>query len=356
MVTPEMIAQIETPAVLVDLDIVERNIARAQQQFDRLGVGFRPHIKTHKIPYLARLQLKQGAVGIAAQKISEAEVFAADGFDDILLCFNLLSAAKIARARRLAECCHLTLVADNAAVVQALSAGATGADLPLDVLVECDTGMGRCGVQTPEAASELAKMIDLAPGLRFAGLMTYPAAGGTGQVERFMARAKALCLASVGTCDRISSGGTPSMADAALAPTVTEYRAGTYIYNDRSLLARGACQSQDCALTVLATVVSRPTPDRAILDAGSKTLTSDLLGLQGYGLILGYENAVISGLSEEHGHVDLSQCGARPVIGQKVQILPNHACPVSNLADRVVFHRSGHVLRWQDVAARGCSD
>ncbi len=350
----QTIADIETPAVLIDLDVVEANIARVQAQFDGLGVGFRPHIKTHKIPYLARLQMQEGAIGIAAQKVSEAEVFAAEGFDDITLCFNLLSPDKITRVRRLMDSCHMTVVADNAQVVQALSAGMAGVATPLDVLVECETGMHRCGVQTPEAARDLAVLIDAAPGLRFAGLMTYPAPGGVHQVEAFMSAARPLCIAAVGHCDTISGGGTPSMAEAGLAPTVTEYRAGTYIYNDRSMVDRGACTLADCALTVLATVVSRPTDTRAVLDSGSKSLTSDLVGLTGHGSILGYPGAEIPSLSEEHGRVDLIHCASRPQIGDKVQIVPNHACPVSNLVDHVIFHRSGVVLRSEPVAARGC--
>ncbi len=349
-----LIHDIETPAVLIDLDVVEANIQRAQSLFDALGIGFRPHIKTHKIPYLAELQMKQGAIGIAAQKISEAEVFAAAGCSDILLCFNVLSPAKIARVRALRDVAHMMVVADNLDVVRALSAGLVDSAVPLDVLVECDTGMGRCGVQSPQAARDLAQAIHAAPGLRFAGLMTYPAPGATARVQAFLTDARALCMAAVGSCDIVSGGGTPSLLDAGLSPILTEYRAGTYIYNDRSLVARGACTLADCALTVLATVVSRPTDTRAILDSGSKSLTSDLLGLTGYGTVLGFPDAQIISLSEEHGHVDLTASATRPTIGDKVQIVPNHACPVSNLVDRVVFHRSGVVVREADVAARGC--
>ncbi len=349
-----LIHDIETPAVLIDLDVVEANIQRAQSLFDALGIGFRPHIKTHKIPYLAELQMKQGAIGIAAQKMSEAEVFAAAGCSDILLCFNVLSPAKIARVRALRDVAHMTVVADNLDVVRALSAGLVDSAVPLDVLVECDTGMGRCGVQSPQAARDLAQAIHAAPGLRFAGLMTYPAPGATARVQAFLTDARALCMAAVGSCDIVSGGGTPSLLDAGLSPILTEYRAGTYIYNDRSLVARGACTLADCALTVLATVVSRPTDTRAILDSGSKSLTSDLLGLTGYGTVLGFPDAQIISLSEEHGHVDLTASATRPTIGDKVQIVPNHACPVSNLVDRVVFHRSGVVVREADVAARGC--
>jgi D-serine deaminase-like pyridoxal phosphate-dependent protein len=343
---------LETPAVLIDLDIVEANIQRAQTLFDTFGIGFRPHIKTHKIPLLAEWQLKHGAIGIAAQKVSEAEVFAAAGCTDILLCFNLLSPAKIARLRALMNQAHMTVVADNLTVVQALSAGMAGAATPLDVLVECDTGMHRCGVQTPQAACDLAQSISTAPGLRFAGLMTYPAPGMTAQVQSFLTTARDLCIATVGHCDIISGGGTPSLMDAGLSPILTEYRAGTYIYNDRSLVAGGACTLADCALTVLATVVSCPNDTRAVLDSGSKSLTSDLLGLTGYGTILGHPDAQITGLSEEHGHVTLPTPTLS--VGDKVQIVPNHACPVSNLVDRVTFHRSGTVWREAEVAARGC--
>lgn len=347
------ILDLETPTVLVDLDVVEANIERVQSLFDTLGIGLRPHIKTHKLPFLAELQMKQGAIGIAAQKISEAEVFAAAGFTDILLCFNLLSPAKIARLRALTETCHITVVADNMATVQALSAGMAGASTPLDVLVECETGAKRCGVQSPEAARDLAEAIHAAPGLSFAGLMTYPPPGGEAQVQAFLTQARDLCIAAVGSCRAISGGGTPTLANAGLTPVLTEYRAGTYIYYDRSQMARGACTLDQCALTVLATVVSRPTPTRAVLDTGSKSLTSDLLGLTGYGTILGFPEAEITNLSEEHGVVTLKTGSAQPEIGQKVQIVPNHACPVSNLFDRVTLHRSGTVLREVEVAARG---
>jgi D-serine deaminase-like pyridoxal phosphate-dependent protein len=347
------ILDLETPCVLIDLDVVEANIAQVQSLFDDLGLGLRPHIKTHKLPFLAELQMKQGAIGIAAQKISEAEVFAAAGFTDILLCFNLLSPAKIARLRALTASCHVTVVADNLPTVQALSTGMMGADHPLDVLVECDTGSGRCGVQTPQAACDLARAIAAAPGLAFAGLMTYPPPGGEAAVQDFLSRARDLCVAAVGSCRVISGGGTPTLANAGQTPILTEYRAGTYIYNDRSLVARGACTLDQCALTVLATVVSRPNETRAILDAGSKSLTSDLFGLTGHGTILGFPQAEITALSEEHGHVMLKTGSAQPEIGQKVQIVPNHACPVSNLVDRVTLHRSGTVLRELDVAARG---
>lgn len=344
------IHDLETPAVLIDLDRVEANIARAQAHFDALGVAFRPHVKTHKLPQIAALQIAAGARGIAAQKVSEAEVFAAQGFSDILLCTTPLSPGKIARARALAARGPFALVADSEDAVALLSA--RGAE-PLRVLVECDTGARRCGVQTPEAARDLARRIAAAPGLVFGGLMTYPPAFGAARAQEFLSRAVPLVVGAVGACPVVSSGGTPGLAHSAEAPLVTEYRAGTYVYNDRSLVENGSCGIEDCALTVLATVLSRPTHDRAILDSGSKILTSDLMGLAGHGLILEAQGARITALSEEHGHVDLTQATARPRVGDKVQVVPNHACPVSNLVDHVIFHRRGAVEARVPVAARG---
>lgn len=351
---PMDIRDIETPACLIDLDVVDRNIHAAQAQFDQLGIRLRPHIKTHKLVRLARMQLAAGATGITCQKTSEAEVFARAGCTDITITFNILGNEKLARLRALASMAHITVVADNAQVVAGLSAAFHDSWRPLAVLVECDTGLGRCGVQSPQAAVELAQLISSSKGLHFAGLMTYPPPEAHEAVETFMAEAREGCLAAVGSCPVITSGGTPSMKSTPGAGVVTEYRPGTYIYNDRSLLARGACTLADCAFVVAATVVSRPTEDRAILDAGSKTLSSDLFGLSGHGLIREYPDAVIAKLSEEHGHVDLSACrGARPVVGERVTIIPNHVCVVTNLFDQVHLHRSGHNVEIATVDARG---
>lgn len=344
---------IETPGVLVDEDIVDRNIAAAQSQFTNLGIALRPHIKTHKLVRFARKQVAAGAIGITCQKTSEAGVFVDAGIEDILITFNIIGAEKLARLRRLHTRAQMTVVADNEIVVRGLSAAFADATAPLKVLVECDTGLARCGVQTPEAAVELARLIARSPGLHFGGLMTYPAPNSHDRVETFMTAAKAGCIAAAGSCDIISSGGTPSMKSVPARSVMTEYRPGTYIFNDRSLVARGACTIDDCAMTIAATVVSRPTPDRAILDAGSKTLSSDLLGMTGYGLLRDYPDAVITGLSEEHGHVDVSACPAKPEIGETVLIIPNHACVVTNLFDHLHLHRSGHFVETVAVDARG---
>lgn len=275
------------------------------------------------------------------------------GLADILIPFNLLGPAKLARARALADRLALRVSADDPVVVDGLAEAFAGAARPLPVLVECDTGAARCGVQSPEAARDLALRIDRAPGLVFAGLLTYPPKGAPEKAAAFLTEAKTLIEVRGLPVPTVSSGGTPDMWRAHEHPVFTEYRVGTYIYNDRMQVAAGAASWEDCALTVLATVVSRPTADRAILDAGSKALTSDLGGQTGYGRILEYPEAVIHALSEEHGHVDLSACPSRPRIGEKVRVIPNHACPVSNLFDSIVTVCSERVEGTLAVAARG---
>jgi len=346
-------AGIETPAVLVDLDIAEANIRAAQAHCDAVGVRLRPHVKTHKLIALARAQLAAGAVGITCQKVSEAEVFVRAGFDDVLITYNLLGAEKLARLRELSLHARMAACADSATTVNGLSAAFASAPKPLSVLVECDTGGGRCGVQSPEAAAELAGLIARSPGLIFGGLMTYPAAGTHGRVEEFMTVARDRAIRAAGSCATITSGGTPAMRTFTGSKVVTEYRPGTYVYNDRSLIARGDARVEDCALRVAATVVSRPTADRAILDSGSKTLSSDLLGLTGYGMLPDFPGAMIAGLSEEHAVVDLSGAGKRPDVGEVVSVIPNHACVVTNLTDRVFLHRGMVAPAATAVDARG---
>ncbi|MCV2865129.1 D-TA family PLP-dependent enzyme [Defluviimonas sp. WL0075] len=343
---------IDTPSVLVDLDIAEANIDRFQSYCDAHGLGLRPHIKTHKLPMLARRQIAAGAIGITCQKVSEAEAMIADGgIDDVLITYNILGADKTDRLRRLAERVALTVVADSATVAKGLAGAFQGAARPLGVLVECDTGAGRCGVQTPAAARDLALEIARLGGLRFAGLMTYPPIGREAAVQSWLQEAKTLIEAAGLAVTTISNGGTPGMWQAHEVPAATEYRAGTYIYNDRSLQARGLCGWDDCALTVLATVVSVPTETRAIIDAGSKVLTSDLLGLQGYGHVLGRPDIRIDALSEEHGTLHAERIGLS--VGERVRIVPNHACVVTNMLDRIELVRGARHEVTAPVMARG---
>ncbi|WP_413987915.1 D-TA family PLP-dependent enzyme [Labrys okinawensis] len=346
-------SSVETPAVLVDLDIAERNIIRFQAYCDEHGLKLRPHIKTHKLPRLARFQMEKGAVGITCQKLSEADAMTdGTGIDDVLITYNLVGEAKQERLKALAGKVKLRVVADSAAVVDGLSAAMNGSGQKLTVLIECDTGARRCGVATPEGAAELAGRIASSANLHFGGLMTYPPVGGTQAVQEFMTKAKSLIEAFGMPVETVTSGGSPDMWRAHEAPVVTEYRPGTYVYNDRSLVERGICGFDDCALHVLATVVSVPDPHRAIIDAGSKVLTSDLLGLTGYGHVVGRPDIAVDSLSEEHGRlVSREPIGFK--VGDRVRIVPNHACVVANMLDAVVLTRGEDVLGPEPVVARG---
>jgi D-serine deaminase-like pyridoxal phosphate-dependent protein len=342
-----------TPAVVVDLDVVERNIARVQGLCDAAGVANRPHIKTHKSPNIASMQRDAGARGITCQKVGEAEVMAEAGHDDILIAYNILGEEKLGRLGRLLSRANVTVAADNPTVVAGLPEAAAIAGRNLGVVVECDTGRKRAGVETAAEAVALAKDIASRPGLSFAGFMLYPPESAMAETQAF------LDAASAGVRDLglepqiVSSGGTPNLLNLGKIKGVTEHRAGTSVFNDRMMLVAGVAQLQDCALTVYATVVSRASPERGILDSGSKTLTSDTGGLEGHGLILEHPQAKIARFAEEHGFLDLSGCNDRPNVGDVVRIIPNHVCVVVNMVDRLVAVRGHEIIGELPVAARG---
>ena len=347
--------ELDTPVVTIDLDIMEDTICRAQAYFDQHGIAARPHIKTHKIPAIAHKQVEAGAVGITCQKLGEAEVMVAAGLKDVLIPYNIVGAAKLERLCRLAKQARMTVCVDSEYTARGISAAAQREGVEIGFEVECDTGMHRAGVQSPEEAAGLARLIARLPGLRFQGWMTYPTTKET--VPFFEAASRLIAADGLAAAVR-SGGGTPRMWQAHEAlPTVNEYRAGTYIYFDRNCVGAGAATWEQCAMRVHMTVVSRPTQDRAILDGGSKTLSSDGAGAgqQGFGRIVEYPEAVISRQSEEHGHVDLAACPPerRPEIGERVTIIPNHACATTNLHDEVVGVRRGKVEVIWPVLARG---
>jgi D-serine deaminase-like pyridoxal phosphate-dependent protein len=343
-----------TPAVVIDLDRVERNIARLQATCDAAGLANRPHIKTHKSPVLAQMQRDAGAKGITCQKIGEAEVMAAAGLDDILISYNLLGEDKTSRLGDLLRRAKVTVAADNPVVVEGLPRAAAIAGRDLGVVVECDTGRKRAGVETAAEAVALARDIASRPGLTFAGFLLYPPETAMAETQRFLDEALA-GVREAGLEPRIiSTGGTPNLKNLGRIAGATEHRAGTYIFNDRMMVACGAATLDDCALHVVATVVSRAAPERGILDAGSKTLTSDPGGgLDGYGLIVEHPQARIDRFAEEHGFLDLAACNDRPKIGDVVSIVPNHVCVVVNMVDRLVATRGGEIVGEIPVAARG---
>ncbi len=344
---------LDTPIPVIDVKVVENNVRHWQSRCDILRLANRPHIKTHKLVGLAQYQIAQGAKGITVQKLGEAEVMADAGIRDMLLTFNVVGLQKVERLAALAKRTDIAVVADNHEMLEGLSVAGRSAGRDISVLVECDTGAGRNGVQSPAAARDLAQAIDKSPFLSFGGLMTYAGTGQRLQAEAFLEDAQALLEKSGLEVRVISSGGSPDMWKDEGLSKLTEYRAGTYIYFDRSLVARGTCDYEDCALTVLTTVVSKPTNARAIVDAGTKSLTSDLLGLEGYGVAHELSDAKIYAANEEHGYLDISHLSNKPSVGNRIRITPNHVCPVTNLFDEVVFVSGNDVLGAVRVDARG---
>ncbi len=342
-----------TPAVVIDMAKVERNIARIQAACDAAGVANRPHIKTHKSPLLARLQRDAGAKGITCQKLGEAEVMADGGLDDILISYNLLGEEKVRRLGALLGRVNVTVAADNAVVVAGLPPAGATAGRPLPVVIECDTGRERAGVTTPAEAVELAKAIAARRELAFAGFMFYPTESGWGEAQRFLDDATAGVGALGLEAAIVSTGGSPNLKNLGKLKGATEHRPGTYIYNDRMQIAAGVATLDDCALHIYSTVVSRAAPDRGILDAGAKVLTADLGGHEGHGLILEHPEAKIARLAEEHGFLDLSRSNTRPAVGDVVRIVPNHVCVVVNTVDEVVMVRDDEIIGTLPVAARG---
>lgn len=348
-----IVSELDTPSVTILLDRLEANIARAQRLTDAQGIGNRPHIKTHKIPEIAAMQIAAGASGITCQKLGEVEVFIEAGVtDDILLTFNIIGDAKTDRLMELSQRIkRLAVVADNEVVLRGLSEAGVrhGRDVP--VLIECDGGIGRNGVQTPEGARALAQMATNLPRMRFEGLMVFPNKGP--EVAAFMTKTLELLEADGIPVPVVSGGGTPGLNTLADFPMMTEHRAGTYVYNDQMMVEAGAATLDDCAMHVRATVVSMPTPDRAIIDAGSKVLTKDQYTLPNYGQVVEHPGAVVADSSEEHGMLDLSRAKTKPQIGEVVSVIPNHCCVVSNMVDEVYGVRDGAVETVWPVAARG---
>jgi len=342
-----------TPCAVIDMDRVERNIARIQKACDDAGVANRPHIKTHKNPTIAKLQVAAGAKGITCQKLGEAEIMANAGIDDILISYNLLGEEKMARLGALQAKANMTVAADNSTVVAGLPKAAAASGRPLSVVVECDTGRKRAGVETPAEAIALAREIAGSKGLEFAGFMMYPTETGWTEAQKFYDEALAGVRAHGLDAKIVSTGGTPNLVNIGKLKGGTEHRFGTYIYTDRMQVAAGVATWDDCALHIYSTVVSRAAPERGILDAGSKTLTTDTGGLDGHGLILEHPEAKIARFAEEHGFLDLSRSNTRPNVGDVVRIVPNHVCVVVNMMDEVVMVRGEKIIGTLPVAARG---
>jgi D-serine deaminase-like pyridoxal phosphate-dependent protein len=348
-----LVEELDTPVVTIDLDRLEANIRRVQGMLDARGIGNRPHMKTHKIPAIGKMQIAAGAVGLTCQKLGEVEVFLDAGVvDDILLTFNIVGTKKTDRLMELSSRAkRLAVVADNETVVRGLSEAGVRHSRDVPILIECDTGFGRNGVQSPQAARELGRLAMNLPRIRFEGLMTFPnKAPATGE---FLSRTIELFEADGIPVPVVSGGGTPALLTVKDFPMVTEHRAGTYVYNDVMMMSSGFATLDDCAMHVHATVVSVPTENRAIVDAGSKVLTREQYFVKDFGQVVEYPGAVVGNVSEEHGMLDLSRSANKPKVGEVISIIPNHCCVVSNMVDEVHGVRDGNVAVTWPVAARG---
>jgi D-serine deaminase-like pyridoxal phosphate-dependent protein len=354
---------LETPALIVDLDRLEGNIARWAAYAKDAGVKLRPHGKTHKCVEIARRQLDAGAVGLTLAKVGEAEVMARNGVRDIFLANEIVSAPKLRRLLALAKEIRLRVGVDSLDVATPLAEAAAAAGATIDVMVEVDTGLGRCGVATGDPLLALAKAIARMRGLRLAGIFTYRGyrKGETlekaGRDEGAMMVREAERLRAAGLpVEEISVGSTPTGRPAARVEGVTEIRPGTYVFNDATYVRYGAAAPDECALVIAARVISRPSRDVAVLDAGSKVLTAEHGPFssrgESYGELRGYPDCQIDRLWEEHGRVQLTDEARRLRVGDIVDVLPTHVCPAVNLARRLVCVRNGRVEATWEVAAR----
>ena len=349
----EIIENFGTPCPVIDLDIVERNIARAQKLCDEAGVANRPHIKTHKSPILAKMQIAAGAQGITCQKLGEAKVMADVGITDIIIATNLLGAARSGSLASLQSEIALKACADNPVSLKAYAAAASQAGRVMDVMIECDTGQKRAGVETPHEALQLVQIINENDWLNFAGLLFYPPLDGWPKTQVFLDETSAGLTALGVTAEIVSTGGTPNFVNIGSLSGATEHRAGTCIFNDLMMVKAGVASLDDCAFQVFTSVVSRGGDERGILDAGSKTLTADTGGLEGYGRVVEHPNARIHKFAEEHGFLDLTRCNDKPLVGDIVRVIPNHVCVAVNMVDQLVAVRGDEIVDVIPVAARG---
>lgn len=342
-----------TPCPVIDLDVVEANIARAQRLCDEAGVANRPHIKTHKSPILANMQISAGARGITCQKLGEARVMVDAGLTDVVIATNLLGAARSGTLASLQKRAALKVCADNPVSLEAYARAASQAGRAMGVMIECDTGQKRAGVESPAEALSLAQIIKENDWLDFAGLLYYPPLDGWPRTQKFHDEVSAGLTSLKMSAGIVSTGGTPNFVNIGGLRGATEHRAGTCIFNDLMMIKAGVASLDDCAFQVFTSVVSRAGNERGILDAGSKTLTTDTGGLDGFGRIIEHPNARISKFSEEHGFLDLTQCNDKPEVGDIVRVIPNHVCVAVNMVDQLVAVRDNEIVDVIPVAARG---
>lgn len=358
------IPEVDTPALLVDLPRLRANIGRMARIAHDADLRLRPHTKTHKCVEIAKLQLEAGARGITVAKVGEAEVMADAGFDDIFIAHEVVGVAKIERLAALAKRVKVTVGVDSLETARPLSMSFAQQGLRLPVLVEVDTGLRRCGLQ-PDALVAFVRALNPLAALHLAGIFTYPGhvyaarnenevAGVAAYEGRVMGEAAARVRELADVSGWVSGGSTPTAAHYHADCGLTEMRPGTYIFNDRTQLDRWSAAPSDCALTVLATVVSVSGDGRAIVDAGTKSLMSEPAPQSpGFGMLKEDNAVLVVKTNEEHGFLDLTPSDLKLRVGDKVEIIPNHCCTVTNLFDTLHIVQDGEIVDSWRVAARG---
>jgi D-serine deaminase-like pyridoxal phosphate-dependent protein len=358
------VSELDTPALVVDLDIMERNLARVAGYAREHGLRLRPHTKTHKSTKIGRRQLQSGAAGLTVAKVSEAEVMLGAQPDEMLVAFPVVGRPKLDRLMEVARKTRVTVALDSLEAAQPLSEAAKAAQVEVGVLVEVDAGLGRVGV-APREALGLAQSIRALPGLTVEGLTFYPGhiklmdSEGTAAMEAVGQMLAGLLseFQRVGIPVKIVSGGsTPTLFHSHTLPALNEIRPGTYVFNDLNTVRSGGCGMEDCAASILATVVSTARPGQIIVDGGSKTFSSDR-PVNGpdvtFGELVEAPGARFHKMNEEHGFIDVSRAGRQFAVGDRVHIVPNHICVAVNLHERVYGLRGGHVEEVWQVEGRG---
>jgi D-serine deaminase-like pyridoxal phosphate-dependent protein len=359
------VSEIDTPALVVDLDVMERNLRRVAEYAQSHGLRLRPHTKTHKSPVIGKRQLAAGAAGLTVAKVGEAEVMLAAEPPDMLVAYPVLGQAKLERLMQVAARTRVTVALDSLEAARQLSGAAHSAQVEVGVLAEFDAGMGRVGVTPGPELLDLARGIQRLDGLRFEGLTFYPgyikSAGS--EAESAIERLSRLVSSILDDFQRasieiriISGGSTPTLFHSHGLAGLTEIRPGTYVYNDLNTVASGACTLEDCAASVLATVVSTARPGQAIIDGGSKTFSSDRLnGSDGVtsGHVVEAPGCVFHRMNEEHGYVDITKSGRSFSVGDRLHVIPNHVCVAMNLHECVYGVRGENVEEIWKVEGRG---
>lgn len=339
---------LDTPTLVADLDVLEQNIDGMAAHCQQLGVPLRVHTKTHKVPEIAKMQIAAGSRGITCQKLGEAEVMVDTGIDNILIPYNIVGKPKLKRLTALIQRARIIVALDSEETATGISQQAIADGCVVPVIVELDTGSGRCGVQSPQSAQRLARQVMKMQGIDFQGIMTYPSNVRT---KPFIEETLDLLSSDGIPVNIISGGGTGSEA-ASKEIGCTETRSGSYVYEGMTRIGNSEMLTPErCVLRLIVTVVSTPAPDRIIIDGGQKTFTS--YPPTPYGHIIEQPDAKIYGMSVEHGHVNVSECSHKFKVGEQLSVIPLHQGMTSNLHDTLVGVRGDKVEVTWKIAGRG---